>query len=84
MDGKIKENLEKKGHVISLTDFEIVLHWDDGNPFYLTAEIFRKEKDNRGNHINKFSDKEIDILIQDINDLSDWRHYRRLTNKLRE
>ena len=44
--------------------------------------FYKTEKDKSRTHTAEFTDKDIDKIIQDLKDLSDWRHYRRLKNKL--
>ena len=80
MDQNTKEQLEK-GFIIHLNDFEVKLFWDGHNNRRIMAYIYRRNKDDFNNHLD-FREEDIDQLIEDLKDLSDWRHYRRLMNKL--
>ena len=82
MKEEVKKELESGGHKIETPDYDIVLHFDSGPKVEVNARIYKKGVERNGNH-QQFSDGDLDILIQDIKDLSDWRHLRRLNNKLK-
>ena len=79
LDETIKKELEGKGHLLETEDYEMRLYWDNS---CVTAKIFKKGTDRFGNH-QVYTEDEVETLIQDLKDLSDWRQYRRLQNKLR-
>ncbi len=88
MDKQIKDELANKGYIITVGDFEINLQCDE-KPDFIYARITKKKYDKRDCpttvHLPiPFSEDEVDMLVQDFKDLSDWRHYRRLANKLKE
>ena len=83
MDEETKNKLTSNdGVLIELNDYDVKVVFDEGNRFSIRALFYKKGKDRSNNHINQFSDEDIDELLQDLKDLSDWRHFRRLKNKL--
>ena len=81
MDKETKEQLSNGGVLLTLKDYEMRIYASKLINNAVIVQVMRKEKDRNGNHL-KFTDEEIDTLIQDLKDLSDWRHYRELMNKL--
>ena len=83
MDAELKKQLTTdNGKLIELADYDVKVGYDDGNPTHITAIFYKKGKDRWDNYSNKFSDDDVGALIKDLKDLSDWRHFRRLKNKL--
>lgn len=84
MDEVMKEELTKnEGLLISLRDYEVRVGFDEGTRYRVNAAFYKKEKTRTGDVV-RFTDEEIETLIEDLKDLSDWRHYRLLMKKLNE
>lgn len=84
MDTKLKQELTSNdGKKIELADYdiEIVMKESEKIRSYVRATFTKKLKDCYGDSSN-FTDDEVETLIQDLKDLSDWRHYRKLKNKI--
>lgn len=83
MDEKLKHELtSNNGKLIELQDYDLRIVFDDYDRTKVHATFYKKTKNQLQTHPEKFSDKDIDILVQDLKDLSDWRHFKRLKNKL--
>ena len=83
MDEETKKKIQNSKLIIESGDYEIMLGWDTAGANYVVARIFKKTKEYEG-YSMKFSEEEVDTLIQDLNDLSDWRNYKRLKNKINQ
>ncbi|MBN1275494.1 hypothetical protein JXA12_04360 [Candidatus Woesearchaeota archaeon] len=82
MEEKVKQELARnEGYVFFLSDYEVRLGWKAGS--VITAAFFKRPRDDFDNH-QPFTEDEVQQLIEDLKDLSDWRHYRRLKNKLNQ
>ena len=84
MNEQTKQELtSNNGKLIELQDYDVRIVFDDYSRVKVLVAFYKKQKDGYDNHTAKFSDEDIDTLIQDLKDLSDWRHLRRLQNKLK-
>jgi len=83
MDEKTKKELtSNNGKLIELADYDIRVGFDEHSRTHVNINFYKKTKNQLNTHIKEFSDEDIDTIIQDLKDLSDWRHYQRLKNKL--
>ncbi len=81
-DDKIKELIDSEKPInIRTIDYDIDLNVQFKTDIELT--IKKATKDKHGKSI-AFSDKDLQKLIEDLQDLADWRNYKRLKNKLNE
>ena len=79
---EIEELATDDGKLFELSDYDIRVLTDTGDRTWVNVRFYKPRRDQRNNHEHKFSDEDIEKLMQDLEDLSDWRHYRRLKNKL--
>lgn len=76
----IEGSTHNRGIWLELPDYAILISWD-GHNGEVNMTVRSSTKDRMNNHIGL--DKEnVKRLIIDLQDLSDWRHYKRLMNKL--
>lgn len=81
MDEQTISELESQnGHLVVTEDYEIRLYFNS-HSHQLGVKINTKDVDARGNH-RLMTIELVEKIMEDLKDLSDWRHYRRLKNKL--
>ncbi len=77
----IKKASKNSGAEMHSGNWDILISFDEINLYDINFTVTKHEKDKNGYPI-KFTNEDLKDLIQDLEDLSDWRHYRRLKNKL--
>ena len=82
MDEGTKRELIGAGFKLKLRDYELIINFDESRKFKILVNFFKESIDNYGNN-REFTDDDIELLIQDLKDISDWRHYKELKKKLR-
>ena len=76
-----KQLLTTSGLLIQTYDYDIKATFDGTMGHKVNLTIMKRCMDQFDNHTN-FTEEDLDILIQDLNDLSDWRHFKKLNKKI--
>ena len=76
------EQLTREGKVnLFVGDYELELTFNVNDEGIIYTKIMKNKKDIHGNHVD-FEKVEIKTLVEDLIDLSKWRHYKELKKDL--